>query len=370
MPSTGRSASSTPHDATATSRSSSARPAACSSSRPPTPPALTASGRPARPSATAWPEPGPSTPRSSTSCPASSTTTPPASPSPSSLLDSAAPARRIAKIGRLRYSIKPENHSRGPRRPGGPWALRMVPEGPGRPTASVAFASRKPVASPPHVRRRKPPGIAQPHGQLHYGNLLLGLVAIVAVATTLFALASLFWVTRKRRGLPDFTPPVTIYKPLKGIDEGLEENLRSFFRLDYPTYQLLFCVADADDPAIPLVERLLARVPRPRRPADRRLPGLRAQPEGREPGGDGAAPQARHDPDQRLQRPGPPVLPPRDGLLPGRPGRRAWSRTCSRASARSTRARRWRTCSSTGSSPGAWRRRRSWGSPAWSASRC
>ena len=94
-----------------------------------------------------------------------------------------------------------------------------------------------------------------------YGNLLLGLVAIVAVATTLFALASLFWVTRRRQGLPDWTPPVTIYKPLKGIDEGLEENLRSFFRLDYPVYQLLFCVADGDDPAIPLVERLLQEYP-------------------------------------------------------------------------------------------------------------
>jgi len=95
----------------------------------------------------------------------------------------------------------------------------------------------------------------------HYGNLLLGLVALVAVATTLFAMASLFWVTRRRRGLPDFTPPVTIYKPLKGLDEDLEACLRSFFQLDYPTYQLLFCVADDDDLAIPLVQRLLREYP-------------------------------------------------------------------------------------------------------------
>ena len=95
----------------------------------------------------------------------------------------------------------------------------------------------------------------------YYGNALLELVALVAVATTLFAMACLFWVTRKRRGLPDHTPAVTIYKPLKGLDEGLEDNLRSFFRLEYPAYQLLFCVADGDDPAIPLVQGLIREFP-------------------------------------------------------------------------------------------------------------
>jgi ceramide glucosyltransferase len=95
----------------------------------------------------------------------------------------------------------------------------------------------------------------------HYGNVLLGLVAFVAVATTLLAFVSLFVVTRKPRNIPDYAPPVTILKPLKGLDEGLEANLRSFFQLDYPVYQLLFCVADGDDPAIGLVERLLAEFP-------------------------------------------------------------------------------------------------------------
>src|SRR5205823_13598152 len=92
-------------------------------------------------------------------------------------------------------------------------------------------------------------------------NLLLGLVAVFAVAATLFSFAALLWVTRPRRNLPDHTPPVTIYKPLKGVDEGLEENLRSFFQLDYPTIQLLFCVAETDDPAIAVVQRLLAEFP-------------------------------------------------------------------------------------------------------------
>ena len=95
----------------------------------------------------------------------------------------------------------------------------------------------------------------------HYGNFLLGLIAIVAITVTTVAMISVFWATRRRRGLPDWTPPVTILKPLKGLDEDLEGNLRSFFQLDYPTYQLLFCVADVDDPAILLVQRLLREFP-------------------------------------------------------------------------------------------------------------
>jgi ceramide glucosyltransferase len=96
-------------------------------------------------------------------------------------------------------------------------------------------------------------------------NLLLGLVAVVAVTSTLLSMAALAWVTRRGRGRrlveAGFTPPVTIFKPLKGLDEDLEANLRSFFRLDYPCFQLLFGVADENDPAIPVVRKLLAEFP-------------------------------------------------------------------------------------------------------------
>ena len=92
-------------------------------------------------------------------------------------------------------------------------------------------------------------------------NLLLGLVATVAVVSAIGGTACVFWVTRKRKNLPNYAPPVTIFKPLKGLDEELEQNLRSFFLLDYPCFQLLFCVADDHDPAIEVVRKLLNEFP-------------------------------------------------------------------------------------------------------------
>jgi ceramide glucosyltransferase len=92
-------------------------------------------------------------------------------------------------------------------------------------------------------------------------NILLGLVAIVAVVSTLWSMGCLLWVTRRPKAVADHTPPVTVFKPLKGMDEGLEENLRSFFHLDYPVYQLIFGVADADDPAIGVVRKLQEEYP-------------------------------------------------------------------------------------------------------------
>jgi ceramide glucosyltransferase len=56
-------------------------------------------------------------------------------------------------------------------------------------------------------------------------------------------------------------PPISILKPLHGADDGLEENLRSFFEQDYPAFELLFGVRDSGDPAVAILERLQTRYP-------------------------------------------------------------------------------------------------------------
>jgi ceramide glucosyltransferase len=61
--------------------------------------------------------------------------------------------------------------------------------------------------------------------------------------------------------LPEFTPPVSILKPLRGTDPDIYEAFRSHCIQDYPEYEMIFGVSDAADPAVPLVERLQREFP-------------------------------------------------------------------------------------------------------------
>jgi ceramide glucosyltransferase len=66
------------------------------------------------------------------------------------------------------------------------------------------------------------------------------------------------WVAAPPRTKPE---PISILKPLHGLDPGLESNLRTFFEQDYPAFEILFAVRDPNDPAIALVERLQREYP-------------------------------------------------------------------------------------------------------------
>jgi len=70
---------------------------------------------------------------------------------------------------------------------------------------------------------------------------------------------------RQGRGLAPvgaFAPPVSILKPVRGVDEDAYANFASFCRLDYPAYEILFAVADPDDPVLPLLARLQRDFPK------------------------------------------------------------------------------------------------------------
>ncbi len=66
---------------------------------------------------------------------------------------------------------------------------------------------------------------------------------------------------RDERVRRDAWPPISVLKPLCGVDANLRENLESFFTQDYPSFELVFGVEDESDPALPLVEALMRAHP-------------------------------------------------------------------------------------------------------------
>ena len=66
---------------------------------------------------------------------------------------------------------------------------------------------------------------------------------------------------REERAAVDYLPPVSVLKPLHGAEPDLEGNLRGFFALDYPEYELLFCARHADDAGLQMARRIAAQHP-------------------------------------------------------------------------------------------------------------
>ncbi|EJW11203.1 Ceramide glucosyltransferase [Rhodovulum sp. PH10] len=90
--------------------------------------------------------------------------------------------------------------------------------------------------------------------------------AICGLATLVHVFSVITAATRCRApanpvpARPD-APPVSIVRPVCGLENFIEETLRSTFTLDYPRYEILFCVASPSDPVIPVVKALMAEHP-------------------------------------------------------------------------------------------------------------
>jgi ceramide glucosyltransferase len=66
----------------------------------------------------------------------------------------------------------------------------------------------------------------------------------------------------RTKSVPLVPVPVSIVRPLKGIENFSYETLSSLFCLDYPSYEIIFCVQSESDPIIPIVEGFIAAYPR------------------------------------------------------------------------------------------------------------
>lgn len=88
------------------------------------------------------------------------------------------------------------------------------------------------------------------------------LLALVALAYQCAAMAAVI-AFRMRRPVTGWRnpPPISILKPVRGLDEDFEEAIESHALQDYPAYEILFGVASLDDPAVPAIQRLIARYP-------------------------------------------------------------------------------------------------------------
>ena len=89
------------------------------------------------------------------------------------------------------------------------------------------------------------------------------IVLVLAAGPLVYYILSLYCVIEYFSALrkippPDrsFAPPVSILKAVRGVDHDAYENFASYCRLDYPEYELLFAMADRNDPVIPVIEKL------------------------------------------------------------------------------------------------------------------
>jgi ceramide glucosyltransferase len=107
----------------------------------------------------------------------------------------------------------------------------------------------------------------------HFAILGMAAIPLIYYSLALFSAWQFFRCSRKNRGpqqagllgwkpaSASYTPPVSHLKPIRGLDPDAYENLASFCRQDYPEYEIVFCVGDSSEPALPTIQRLIRDFP-------------------------------------------------------------------------------------------------------------
>jgi ceramide glucosyltransferase len=96
-------------------------------------------------------------------------------------------------------------------------------------------------------------------GKIVAGILLLVLCGALVYSVLQIVAALRYLAVRPPAGAS--AEPISILKPLAGLDLDLESNLRTFFEQEYPAFEILFAVRSAADPAADVVARLQREYP-------------------------------------------------------------------------------------------------------------
>ena len=100
-----------------------------------------------------------------------------------------------------------------------------------------------------------------------FTRALLAIAIVGTISSTAYlilVIAGVLRFARRRRewqSAPDYRVPVSVLKPVHGLEPNLEENLGSFFLQDYPDFELIFCARDSSDPALQVAQRLSQKHP-------------------------------------------------------------------------------------------------------------
>src|ERR1700688_4958425 len=95
--------------------------------------------------------------------------------------------------------------------------------------------------------------------------LLLSIIGIITstMYAVLVATGAGRLAQRRRAILPGtFAPPVSLLKPLHGLEPDLESHLQSFFEQDYPEFEIIFCARSDHDPGLEIARRVAAHYPK------------------------------------------------------------------------------------------------------------
>lgn len=101
--------------------------------------------------------------------------------------------------------------------------------------------------------------------ELFYIFVSLSIFGLVGYGLQIFAVRSYIDSSPLNSGegnsLPRSFPPISILKPLKGLDDNLFDNLASFCAQDYPEYEIIFSLQDYNDPAYKVARKIKDKYP-------------------------------------------------------------------------------------------------------------